>query len=221
MTSAKTSGGHDGGLPGSCTVGERWRRYSAMDSLTGPAGADPILFGMGEELRLDSLPGRWCQAFSLVPVARLVAGHTESTPGRICRNQSASSACGQRRNHLQACDTRQATCVAGKRTAIDAPNRCAATPTLVRQLGAVRARSPARSRWARGTPRKSDRPSGDSDPTSDVPVALPIGPLAGEEWVVRRRLHVPMDVERPRGDRVFARPGRAPVEGPELPGIAA
>ena len=64
------------------------------------------------------------------------------------------------------------------------------------------------------TPRKSDRPSGDSDPTSDVPVALPIGPLAGEEWVVRRRLARSHGRRTPRGDRVFARPGRCPSRRP-------
>jgi hypothetical protein len=63
--------------------------------------------------------------------------------------------------------------------------------------------------------------SGNNDSTGYVAVALPVGSLAGEEGVFRRRLHVAIDVERPRRDFVLARGGRPPVEPPEPPGVAA
>jgi hypothetical protein len=62
--------------------------------------------------------------------------------------------------------------------------------------------------------------SGNDDSTGYVAVALPVGSLAGEEGAVRRRLHVAIDVERPRRDFVLARGGRPPVEPPEPPGVA-
>jgi hypothetical protein len=52
-----------------------------------------------------------------------------------------------------------------------------------------------------------------------MPVALPVGPLAGEEGIVRRWLDVAVDIERPRRDLVFARGWRPPVERPEPPGV--
>jgi hypothetical protein len=68
--------------------------------------------------------------------------------------------------------------------------------------------------------KRSRELSGNDDSTGYVAVALPVGSLAGEEGVVRRRLHVAIDVERPRRDFVLARGGRPPVEPPEPPGVA-
>ena len=62
--------------------------------------------------------------------------------------------------------------------------------------------------------------SGNDDSTGYMAVALRVGSLAGEEGVVRRRLHVAIDLERPRRDFVLARGGRPPVEPPEPPGVA-
>src|SRR5215213_8274763 len=62
------------------------------------------------------------------------------------------------------------------------------------------------------------RGSGDGHSTGDLAVALPVGPLAGQEGIIRRRLLVTVDVERPGVDRVGARGGSPPVELPERPG---
>jgi hypothetical protein len=67
-----------------------------------------------------------------------------------------------------------------------------------------------------GRPRSG--PSGDHDPTGYLPIALPEGPFAGEEGVVRRGLDVAVGVKRPRTDPVLARSGSSPVECPEHPG---
>ena len=68
--------------------------------------------------------------------------------------------------------------------------------------------------------KRSRELSGNDDSTGYLAAALPVGSLAGEEGVVRRRLHVAVDVERPRRDFVLARGGRPPVEPPEPPGVA-
>ena len=63
---------------------------------------------------------------------------------------------------------------------------------------------PARARGERragaAAPPRPANASGrrDENPAGDLSVALPEGHLAGEERVVRRRLHVAVDVERPR-----------------------
>ena len=68
--------------------------------------------------------------------------------------------------------------------------------------------------------KRSRELSGNNDSTGYVAVALPVGSLAGEEGVVRRRLRVAIDVERPRRDFVLTRGGRPPVEPPEPPRVA-
>src|SRR4051794_40530868 len=57
----------------------------------------------------------------------------------------------------------------------------------------------------------------DADAPGDLAVALPERLLAGEEWVIRRRLMRPVRGNRPRGDGVLAWSRRSPVVGPEGP----
>jgi hypothetical protein len=68
-------------------------------------------------------------------------------------------------------------------------------------------------------PAHTTGPSVNEDTTGYLPVALPVGPLTGEEWVVRCWLNVAVDVERPRPNPVLARAGRPPVEPPEFPAV--
>src|SRR5687767_9431435 len=60
--------------------------------------------------------------------------------------------------------------------------------------------------------------TGDEHPTGDLPVAFPERHLACKVWVVRRRLNVAIDVDRPRSDRMLSRPGAVPTQRPEGPG---
>jgi hypothetical protein len=46
--------------------------------------------------------------------------------------------------------------------------------------------------------------SRDQNPTGYLPVVLPVGSLAREEWVVGRWLEIAVDVEGPRPNRVLA-----------------
>src|SRR5215213_7986316 len=57
-------------------------------------------------------------------------------------------------------------------------------------------------------PGQDERPFrglGNGHSTGDLPVALPVGPLAGQEGIIWRWLLVAVDVERPGGDRMLAR----------------
>src|ERR671910_2999518 len=89
----------------------------------------------------------------------------------------------------------------------------ASSPTVIRGTAAS-SREPNRAAAAR----PPSRGSGDGHSTGDLPVAFPVGPLAGQEGIIRCRLLVAVDVERPRGDGVGTRGRSAPVELPERPG---
>src|SRR4029079_19040091 len=60
----------------------------------------------------------------------------------------------------------------------------------------------------------------DCDLARDLPVALPVGQLVGDEWVIHGWLDVAIRVGGPRGDRVHAGVGLAPIEAPDAPGVA-
>src|SRR6187200_1434829 len=78
---------------------------------------------------------------------------------------------------------------------------------------------PRRTRSRDGAPPRPAHSSGGRDPNTarDLPVALPERHLAREERIVRRRLHVAVNVECPRPYRVLARGRAAPLERPEPP----
>ena len=80
------------------------------------------------------------------------------------------------------------------------------------------------------TPRRLSRPgigerpapvggaAGDQHPAGDLAVALPERDLAREVRIVRRRLDVAVDVERPRRDRCSPAAGLPQSQRPEPPG---
>src|SRR4051794_31992182 len=68
---------------------------------------------------------------------------------------------------------------------------------------------------SRGTPSTSTHP----DAARHLPIALPIGALVGDQWVLHGRLDISLEVHRTRGDPVLARCGRIPIDGPDSPGM--
>src|SRR5829696_1722868 len=84
-------------------------------------------------------------------------------------------------------------------------------PLLSLSLGCA-ARSPPA-----GLARPGHLGSGDAHAAGDLAVALPERLLAGQERVMRVRLHLAVSVDGSRGDRVLAGGRRSPVVGPEGP----